>query len=1781
MKTGSTMKTLIFICFNILFLNYLFPQTTFTTYSITTDADGAERVFATDIDGDGDVDILYSAKQEDKLGLYLNDGSENFTDVSINTDMNSTTDIEAVDLDGDGDIDIISTDYSGTYNISWHSNDGSENFTSYSISNTIYGPSDIEVIDLDGDGDNDLIVACTSSDKVVWFENDGSESFTEHEVASNMENTREVAVVDLDDDGDLDILSTAEEEDKVYWHENDGSESFTTTVISSDVDGAWCVDAADMDNDGDVDIVVTGVVSSSQAAQVVWFENDGSESFTSHELTTTYYPEALHLVDIDNDTYTDIVTLEKQSMNYNKIIWYQNSASQTFTKNNLFIGTDYYFSPQDVYAADVDSDGNVDLVSASYHDDRISWHKNVPPYSGPVWYVSTTGSDSNEGSVDQPFAAIQTAIDSSSAGDTVLVAAGTYVENINFNGKSITVIGDSESPTTIDGGGSGFVVTFPDVSVANTPTLTGFTIRNGYAVSGWGDAGGGGIYCGENTTPSLTNLIITGNTGPFGAGIWFQYTDPTLTNVTLSNNTANFSSGAGIFGNKGADLTLVNCILWNNTPYEISFYEFNDPNSVDVYYSDIQGGQDGIVLNDNGTVTWGSGNIDVNPMFVDTANGNYHLLASSMLINAGHPDSTDSDGTRADIGAYPYLNTYSGPTWYVQTDGSDTDGTGASSSPFASIQSAINFATTDGDSVTVSEGTYVENLNFRGRNIKVVGGDQETTIIDGGADTTFNDASGVVVFNSFETSAALLDGFTIQNGTSFRGGGLLIYDSSPTIENLIIKNNSALAGGGVHIQTGNPNFNNVDFLNNVSTGHVGGALAVCCGSQSIFTNCTFTGNQSGGWGPPTGGGVYVEGASPDFINVNFYGNSSTTTGIGGYGLVLSAGSTVDVTNSIFKNNNPDQIAFREDGESNSLTVAYSNIQGGQDSIVTNNNGIVTWGSGNIDLDPRFVDTDNDDYHLADWSPCIGTGLDTSIVSSTDIEGNPRPNPAGSNPDMGAYENSLGAPIEHIVITTDTLLVTEDSLATVDFRENDLVLNVSSLVLSILDSSSHGTISVAGDTMLTYTPMADFFGFDTVQYALSGTTAADTGFVFITVVNEDDMPVVVNAIPDITVNEDAPDSLLANLDVVFMDIDDELEYSHVIVDTTLVFASVTNDSVSLQFLPDANGSTNIIFTATNPTIRASVSDTMIVTIVPVNDTPVLTAALPDVSIDEDDFGAIIIPALEVYFNDVDEGDILSFTGSALGEGLDSLSFSTDDGFNAMGRMSNYHGTKIMTIKRSELKQRSSSKVFAPQRIDKNKSGRQFTKSFSSVNDIIDTRQNRSLSRTDSTALIVYPTENFVGDVEIRIVASDTTGESVADTLKLTIANINDAPFVANAIADIEVDEDSEPITVAINGVFDDADILVGDSLTITAQSLADTLVTVEYDSNSVPMLVFAENGNGETDIIVTAADLGGLTVSDTVHVTILPVNDAPAMSALADTTIDEDATIEIVLTASDIDEDTLTFSAAADTNAVIVAMNTDTLSVSLVDNWNGSSSIMVVVSDGSATDTTSFELTVNAVNDAPSSFALNEQDSVYITMANFDSDSIVFAWDESADVDDDELTYHFTAELVINGQLTTEYDTTLTANALKIDYQSVFDEIYAAQAMLAAIEWDVSVSDGVEEVMAENGPLTVGVNASDAVLSINEELLPEKFALHQNYPNPFNPVTTLRYDLPEQANVNIIIYDMLGRQVRTLLNQTQDAGYRSVIWNATNDYGKPVSAGVYLYKIQAGEFVQTRKMVLLK
>ena len=74
---------------------------------------------------------------------------------------------------------------------------------------------------------------------------------------------------------------------------------------------------------------------------------------------------------------------------------------------------------------------------------------------------------------------------------------------------------------------------------------------------------------------------------------------------------------------------------------------------------------------------------------------------------------------------------------------------------------------------------------------------------------------------------------------------------------------------------------------------------------------------------------------------------------------------------------------------------------------------------------------------------------------------------------------------------------------------------------------------------------------------------------------------------------------------------------------------------------------------------------------------------------------------------------------------------------------------------------------------------------------------------------------------------------------------------------------------------------------------------------------------------------------------------------------------------------------------------------------------------------------------------------------------------------------------------------------------------------------------------------------------------------------------MNYDLPEQSNITLTVYDLTGRMISQLVNSNQQPGFKSVQWNATDIHGKPVSAGVYLYQIRAGEFVQTKKMVLLK
>jgi len=124
-----------------------------------------------------------------------------------------------------------------------------------------------------------------------------------------------------------------------------------------------------------------------------------------------------------------------------------------------------------------------------------------------------------------------------------------------------------------------------------------------------------------------------------------------------------------------------------------------------------------------------------------------------------------------------------------------------------------------------------------------------------------------------------------------------------------------------------------------------------------------------------------------------------------------------------------------------------------------------------------------------------------------------------------------------------------------------------------------------------------------------------------------------------------------------------------------------------------------------------------------------------------------------------------------------------------------------------------------------------------------------------------------------------------------------------------------------------------------------------------------------------------------------------------------------------------------------------------------------------------------------------------------------------------------------------------------------------------VEWGLL---SVDEMMIAFGLYYEGEQLKNDI----EELIPDRLVLHSNFPNPFNPSTTLRYDLPQSGMVNITIHNVKGELVKTLLNSYQNAGFKSVLWNATNDRNKPVSAGLYIYTIQAKEAMQSQKMILL-
>jgi hypothetical protein len=349
------------------------------------------------------------------------------------------------------------------------------------------------------------------------------------------------------------------------------------------------------------------------------------------------------------------------------------------------------------------------------------------------------------------------------------------------------------------------------------------------------------------------------------------------------------------------------------------------------------------------------------------------------------------------------------------------------------------------------------------------------------------------------------------------------------------------------------------------------------------------------------------------------------------------------------------------------------------------------------------------------------------------------------------------------------------------------------------------------------------------------------------------------------------------------------------------------------------------------------------------------------------------------------------------------------------------------------------------------------------------------------------------------------------------------------------------------------------------------------------LIPAANWNGQSAITVVVTDngLGALSDTTTFTFTVNAVNDAPVITAVADDTTSEDSEGKsIKLSASDIEGDALTYSAVSDTSGLTVTISNDTLRLKPVADYFGTSSVKAFVSDGQLKDSTAFSFTVLNVQDAPYPFdwVSTASDSINITQSNL-TDAYKLKWNTSKEVDNEVVDYLIYVQI---GKMQVEmvHDTTDTSYA--ITYQEFADNAFELFPMLprVTVKFSMEATDGIDTVKVTGEDRVVYVNRYE-YLSTEGEGIPTAFALHENYPNPFNPTTTLRFDLPEVSDVTVTIFNMLGQRVRTFNMNDTPAGYHSIKWNATNDYGEQVGAGVYLYQLRAKQFVKTRKMVLLK
>ncbi len=384
-----------FICC-VLFSFGLKAQTlpNFTKNTIDASFREVYDVFPADLDKDGYLDVIAvsrsgGASYASELAWYKSDGAStpSYTKISIDDTTSNPRSVQVIDLDNDGDLDIITTNTidgsASVDNIFWYENDGgvTPNFTRETLGMVLGTAAFVDVADIDGDGDLDVAVTDNSTggslgrESVMWFQNDGAAnpSFTKRTVDKDFRQAQPIKIGDMDGDGDLDIVVGSPDQDDIVWYENNGEENptFTKNFADQNALGVEQIELADIDNDGDLDIVWSDKTSS----YVAWLENNGATNptFTEVLIESGYnFASIIAVADMDGDGDLDVVSGSSLDDN---LIWYESNgaANPAFTRHEIASSLD---QPQKVRIADMDGDGSPDIVAAIFRAGDVLWFEN-------------------------------------------------------------------------------------------------------------------------------------------------------------------------------------------------------------------------------------------------------------------------------------------------------------------------------------------------------------------------------------------------------------------------------------------------------------------------------------------------------------------------------------------------------------------------------------------------------------------------------------------------------------------------------------------------------------------------------------------------------------------------------------------------------------------------------------------------------------------------------------------------------------------------------------------------------------------------------------------------------------------------------------------------------------------------------------------------------------------------------------------------------------------------------------------------------------------------------------------------------------------------------------------------------------------------------------------------------------------------------------------------------------------------------------------------------------